>query len=399
MALAGLAGSAFATNGMFSHGYGMKSKGMAGASTASHDDAFAGANNPAAAVFSGDRIDLGADLFSPRREATMGGFFGPGGDATVESESEYFLIPEFGYNQMLGSDVAVGVSVYGQGGMNTDYPEVTGAGVNFFGGSGNLGVDLTQLIIAPTAALKFAPNHSVGVSALIGYERFAASGLPMAPTDDYDDAFGFGMRIGYMGKIGSAVTVGAAYATKVNFSELEDYNWLFLNGGDLDLAANWNIGVAWQVMPSLKLALDYQSIDYEGVDSIGAPVSTDPTVMGGFGWESIGVWKLGAEYKAGQNWTFRAGYSHTDSPIEGADLTACIGGSEACGEVTTNILAPGVIEDHVTLGFTYAFASGNELSMAYMHGFEQEVSGQGFFGEDTIKMYQDSIGVQYSWKM
>ena len=33
MALAGLAGSAYATNGYFSHGYGMKAKGMAGAST------------------------------------------------------------------------------------------------------------------------------------------------------------------------------------------------------------------------------------------------------------------------------------------------------------------------------------------------------------------------------
>jgi len=50
MALAGLAGSAYATNGYFSHGYGMKAKGMAGASTTNTDDAFFGANNPAAAA-------------------------------------------------------------------------------------------------------------------------------------------------------------------------------------------------------------------------------------------------------------------------------------------------------------------------------------------------------------
>ena len=40
MALAGLAGSAYATNGYFSHGYGMKAKGMAGASTTNTEDAF-----------------------------------------------------------------------------------------------------------------------------------------------------------------------------------------------------------------------------------------------------------------------------------------------------------------------------------------------------------------------
>jgi len=91
MALAGLAGSAFATDGYFSHGYGMKAKGMGGAATASSDDAFFGANNPAAAAFAGNRLDLGADLFSPRREASRTGL-GPL-DASVDSDSKYFLIP------------------------------------------------------------------------------------------------------------------------------------------------------------------------------------------------------------------------------------------------------------------------------------------------------------------
>ena len=104
MALAGLAGSAFATNGYFSHGYGMKSKGMAGASTASSDDAFGGANNPAAVAFAGNRLDLGADLFSPRREASNAGF-GGAGRCTSDSESNYFLVPEFGYNHMMSDSL------------------------------------------------------------------------------------------------------------------------------------------------------------------------------------------------------------------------------------------------------------------------------------------------------
>jgi long-chain fatty acid transport protein len=29
-----------------------------------------------------------------------------------------------------------------------------------------------QLIVAPTAAYKVAPNHSIGISPLIGYQRF-----------------------------------------------------------------------------------------------------------------------------------------------------------------------------------------------------------------------------------
>ena len=126
MALAGLAGSAYATNGYFSHGYGMKAKGMGGAATASSDDAFFGANNPAAAAFAGNRIDLGADLFSPIREVSSecGALACPAG-GVIESESNYFLVPEFGYNRMVNNNLALGVTVYGNGGMNTDYPAAT----------------------------------------------------------------------------------------------------------------------------------------------------------------------------------------------------------------------------------------------------------------------------------
>lgn len=392
MALAGLAGSAFATNGYFSHGYGMKAKGMAGASTANHDDAFFGANNPAAAAFAGNRIDLGVDLFSPKREAEIGGF------ASAESDSDYFLIPEFGYNRMMNPNLALGVTVYGNGGMNTDYPEVM-PGMNLFGQPGSLGVDLMQLIVAPTAAFKIAPDHSVGISPLLGYQRFKAEGIG-GPTDSYDSAFGYGVRIGYMGKITPTFTIGAAYASKMDFEEFDKYNWLFAEQGDFDIPENYNLGVAWQATPAIKLALDYQRINYSKVNSVGNPVMSlgapGASDAPGFGWDNIDVWKLGMEYKHSPQLTLRAGYSHTDSPIVG-DMTCAT--LTNCGEVTLNILAPAVIEDHVTLGFTYTLSSGNEVTVAYMHAFENKVSGAGLFGTDSIKMYQNSLGVQYSWKM
>ena len=70
-----------------------------------------------------------------------------------------------------------------------------------------------------------------------------------------------------------------------------------------------------------------------------------------------------------------------------------------------NIIAPGVITDHATLGLTYTLASGNELTMSYMHGFKNDVKGPSYFFDNTgapvdkIEMYQNSLGIQYSWKM
>ena len=415
MALAGLAGSAFATNGYFSHGYGMKSKGMAGASTASYDDAFFGANNPAAAAFAGNRADLGADLFMPIREASRTG--SPSGlNGTSESDSEMFLVPEFGYNRMVNSNLALGVTVYGNGGMNTDYPSLGGVlgNTNILGGTGSLGVDLMQLIVAPTAAYQIAPNHSLGISPLLGYQRFAATGLqafkPASSADAYltenghDDAFGWGVRVGYMGKITPTVTIGAAYASKMEFEEFEDYKGLFAEQGDFDIPENYNLGVAWQATPAFKVALDYQRINYGGVASVSNPLL--PNLMtsplgsdngAGFGWDDIDVWKLGVEYKHSQQLTLRAGYSHNDNPINASSDPT----SPDFGETSFNMIAPAVIEDHITLGFTYTLASGDEVTMAYMHGFENDVSGPSavFGGTEEIKMYQDAVGIQYSWKM
>ncbi|WP_296892874.1 outer membrane protein transport protein [Thiobacillus sp.] len=411
MALAGLAGSAYATNGYFSHGYGMKAKGMAGASTASSDDAFGGANNPASMAFAGNRLDLGVDLFSPRREASNAGDFGT--PVSSKSDSNYFLVPELGYNHMVNNDLALGVTVYGNGGMNTNYKALSGFGnTNILGGQGKLGVDLMQLIVAPTAAYKIAPNHSIGISPLIGYQRFKAYGLQAfnsysasnanLTNNGYDDSFGYGVRIGYMGKITPTVTIGAAYASKMNFQEFDKYKGLFAEQGDFDIPENYNLGAAWDVTPTVKLALDYQRINFSKVPSVGNPV-TNLLVLGqplgstngpGFGYSNINVWKLGTEYKYSQNLTLRAGYSHSDNPISASDT----------GETMLNILAPAVIKDTATLGFTYTLASGNELTMAYMHGFKNSVSaarpGAPFGTQvDTIEMYQNSLGIAYSWKM
>ena len=402
MVLAGLATSAQATNGYFAHGYGMKAKGMAGAATASSDDAFGGANNPGSMAFAGNRLDLGVDLFSPRREASRSGSIGL--DGSADSKSNYFLIPEVGYNHMVNPNLALGVTVYGNGGMNTNY---RGGQINCgFGpanllcGSGNLGVDLVQLIVAPTAAFKVTPNHSIGVSPLLGYQRFKAEGLQAFGVANasggnlgYDDSFGYGLRVGYMGKITPNVSIGAAYASKMKFDEFGKYARLFAEQGGFDIPSNYNVGVAWQVAPAFKLAMDYQRINFSSVNSVGNAANS-PGAFGadngpGFGWEDVKVWKLGMEYKYSPQMTFRAGVSRANSPIEGS-------------EVTINILAPAVIENHATLGFTHTMASGNELSVAYMHAFKNDVEGPsslGAGGTDKIKMYQNSLGIQYSWKM
>ena len=112
----------------------------------------------------------------------------------------------------------------------------------------------------------------------------------------------------------------------------------------------------------------------------------------GFGWQSVDVLKLGFEYQYNQDLKLRAGWNHTDNPIRSAD-------------VTFNMIAPGVIKDHLTLGFTYNVSKDSELTMAYMHAFKNSVSGDSLFNkwvggtaQDKIEMYQNSLGIAYGLK-
>jgi long-chain fatty acid transport protein len=407
-----------ATNGYFAHGYGLTAKGMGGAATALAEDSFGGANNPASMVWAGSRLDLGIDWFRPIRSAQRSdaGFATLNG--AVDSDHKDFLIPEFGYNALLRNDLSLGVSVYGNGGMNTTYPQGSfncGAGAaNMLCGSGNLGVDLTQLIVAPTVSYKLNAQHSIGASVLLGYQRFKAYGLqafdnapgfpaftsaPGSVTDrGYDNAYGGGVRVGYMGRLNDAITVGASYSTKVYMSKFKKYAGLFADGGDFDIPSNYSVGVALMPNAAWTLALDYARINYGSVASVGnSSMAAAPLGAAngpGFGWKDINVFKLGAAWRVNERWTLRAGYNHGDNPVDAAD-------------VTFNILAPGVVTEHYTLGFRLAIGKDSDLTGALMVAPHQSVSGSSLFngvmgagaaGNETIGMRQSSVGLAWSRK-
>jgi long-chain fatty acid transport protein len=413
-----LALPAFATTGYFPHGYGLKAKGMGGASTALAQDSLGGATNPASMVWAGSRLDLGADIFMPHRDSERSGAGFPTLNGSVDSGRTAFLVPEFGYNRMMNNDLSLGVSVYGNGGMNTTYPQGSfncGAGAaNMLCGSGGLGVDLMQLIVAPTVAYKIAPRHSVGASLLLGYQRFKATGLqafdnapgfppftqsPGSVTNKgSSSSTGVGVRLGYFGQLTDTVSVGASYSPKMKMGSLDEYKGLFAGGGSFDIPANYSAGVAFKPAAAWTVAMDYQRINYSGVAAVGNP-SASATPLGaangpGFGWRDIDVFKLGVAWQMNSLWTLRAGYAHGQNPISPAD-------------VTFNILAPGVMTSHYTAGFTYALTNDSELTGALMVAPRQSVTGPSLFnavmgpgaaGTETIRMRQTTIGLAWSRK-
>ncbi|MFZ0255874.1 MAG: outer membrane protein transport protein [Gammaproteobacteria bacterium] len=219
--------TALATNGYFSHGYGTKAKGMAGASGAAlPQETMTAFTNPAGIVKLGGRADLGLAFFMPDRGYTANNDFVPDPNdplgaapitpGTVESDNSVFLIPHLGLSWMLDDKSALAVTLAGQGGMNTEYPTATfenfafepntalvfgpggqpvvgPGGLEFepvasndprnlnpngrFNASKPTGVDLIQMAIALTYSRQLTERHAVGITPIFAIQRFKAEGL------------------------------------------------------------------------------------------------------------------------------------------------------------------------------------------------------------------------------
>jgi long-chain fatty acid transport protein len=401
---------ASATNGYFSHGYGAKSQGIAGVGIALPQDALAAATNPAGTAAVGNRYDFGLTAFKPDRGADISGnIFGA--DASYSGNgTSAFLIPDFGYSRQINPDLAVGLAVYGNGGMNTDYSQNP---YSRFSAQGEAGINLEQLFISPSLAYKLNSNHTFGLAVNLAYQRFKAKGISLfggnggsvAPGNvsdqGVDSTTGAGVRLGWLGKVAPQLTLGATWSSKIS-GKFDKYKGLFADGGGFDVPENYGVGLAFEATPDWTVAADVQTIRYSKVGSVGNSASSffaQQSQLGapngpGFGWKDVTVLKLGASHKLRSDLTLRAGLSVANQPVPQA-------------ETFFNILAPGVITKHVTLGATWTTAGSGEFTGFIAHGLAETVNGSasippglppGFGGGNAnIRLKEYIVGIAYGW--
>ncbi len=393
--------SAHATNGYLAYGYGMRTKGMAGAGIAYAQDSLAIATNPAGLAGVADGLELGVDIFVPRRGSTIH----QGGDSVryAGNDTRLFIIPEFGYSRHVSERLALGLALYGNGGMNADY------GTNpygRFGATGRLRMDLAQAFLAPGVAFKVTGSQSIGLAVNLAYQRFEMrgtdlfSGFSVAPGEvsgrGHDDSIGWGVRLGWTGEIGDRLRLGATWQSKTWMSRFDDYRGLFEGAGRFDVPENYGLGIALRATDRFTIALDWQKILYSEVDSVGnssallfAGIPLGGDGGPGFGWRDVKVWKLGASYALSDSLTARAGVSGNSQPIPAQ-------------ETFINIIAPGVVRTHLTLGATWKHGERNAINVAYMHAFRETVNGAGSIppafggGEVDNWLSENSLGVSWS---
>jgi len=406
--------AAFATDGYFMDGYGANQTAVAGAGVAYSQDAMAISLNPAGLTHVDDQLVLGISGFMPFRSYDAGGYQpDPHGlpqalPGDHDSNNDIFGIPNFAWTHHLGPDTVLGVGLYGNGGMNTTYPAAV------FGAPSPVGVDLQQAFMSVSLSQRFG-QFSVGVAPILAMQTFKATGIStfggisLNPSDLSDNGFAFsyggGVRAGIEYDVSPALRLAVAGSSRIYMTDFDLYKGLFAGGGSFDIPATITAGLSYDVMPNVTMMLDYKHIFYSDIPAIanpstnfltgcipGASGGTGSGCLGGsngtgFGWQDINVYKLGVEWRYDPQWTFRAGYSYNDQPILPRD-------------VMFNILAPGVVQNHITAGFKYAYSDKIDLEFAAMYAPDTTVKGidVGGLGQPiSISMYQveTTLGIVY----
>lgn len=427
-----VAGPAAATEGYFQPGYGAVQKAEAGAGVANPQDAMALSINPAGLVDLPTMVTGGVTAFMPYRgyEVNGPGFVAPGpffGANSVQSTQNFFVLPNIAYSSPIDGDTSWGVAAYGNGGMNTTYP-ATFNGNPFpscaiVGGvycGGATGVDLKQMFISVGVAKRFG-SISVGIAPIFAVQLFKADGLgffgfPPIPgltfssdpthltNNGYSWSYGGGARLGVEWKITPSLRLGVAGQTPIFMTAFSKYAGLFAGNGQFNIPGNITAGIAFDALPTLTLMAEYKHIFYSGVPAIANPsaqIILPPIGPGrrlgqgdgpGFGWHDINVYTFGAEWRVTPNLALRAGYAHNDNPVRGLD-------------VTFNILAPGIVTDHITGGFGYKFSENLNLDFALTYVPTKKVSGPEAtpFGYNllrtiTLNMHQWEAALGMSYK-
>ncbi len=413
---------AHASNGFFHTGYSPVSSGMGGGGAAYPADAFIMVNNPAGLVRLESRNDVGFKLFSPWTVVEVAG-------NNQGTSRHWFPGLNAAINRPVGDDLAVGLALYGNGGIGNKFHDnvfdlAVGGGVpTGLPDTRELSLQMFNMLLVPSIAWAWNDRHAVGASLLLAYQRIevrglgnfqcftptaagdpgCATGAPAVRSDHLtnegkDHAVGIGLRVGWLGEVAPGLRVGVGASTKIVMSRFDRYKELLPNRGSFDLPAVFVAGIDYEVSPVWRVTVDWQRTAYETsrafsnpgpvITPLGPGLPQGADLLGGdkgfgFGWEDQDIFKLGVEHRRG-HWVWRAGYNYGKSPVPQDQF--------AFGPLHNSIM-----EHNLTFGFTRSRPGGAAVTVAFGYGFQTNQKAATPLGPVELEHTEYVLDLAYSW--
>jgi long-chain fatty acid transport protein len=398
--------------GLILPGSGAMHRSMAGASTAIGADALGALYwNPAViSGLPGSEVVIGSELIIPDTHlgsTVPAGAFGPLGPATTMSgltRSDSGVVPTTGVGAVYRPEDSR--LSYGLGLVT-----LAAGGVNFPG-------DPSNPILAPTGPLNqfiLGPQVSsllvLGIEPTVSYQLTDRLALGFGPMVDvsivsFDPAFfgptsqiriidprqfptgthtrpfwGGGFRAGGTYRVLDNLVAGFSY-TSPQWFETWRFNARDANGDPITFRTQFtlpqifSLGLAYDGIDRLLLAGDVRWFDYRTTQLLGEPIRE-----GGAGWDSVWAVALGGRYQLSERLSVQLGYLFNENPVP-SDLALF------------NTQLPALTKHTLSAGTNVQMNDWVGLSLAYVHGFKNSITGTVFplLGTSTtIDTEYDSI--------
>ncbi len=380
---------ALRAQGIALSGVGPINRSMGGASTGAPIDAGGALMwNPASiSGLPGSEVDLGMELLLPSEKlfSNLPAFHlqgSTGGEPGVAPIPEMALV-----HKTEGSPWTYGVGVFGIAGFQTNYPAsltnpiLTPQPPNGVG-LGRLSSVAEYYQVVPTASYAINENLSVGVAPTLTIAKLDMNPMVFtAPNDaagtgffNYPTAdgtryhFGGGFQVGVYYSANEAWQVGFCFKSPQWFETFTSNVTDELGRpGVASVRFNYpmilSLGGAYTGIENWLFACDVRYFNYSAADGFGSPAAFGPTgAVLGLGWRDIFSVHTGVQYCASQRLRLRIGYAFNQDPI----------GTESA---FFNVGSPLITQHVVGIGCSYNLTCNESLSLAYLHGFQNDVSG------------------------
>jgi long-chain fatty acid transport protein len=386
-----------AAQGIALSGAGPINRSMGGAATAALIDA-AGALywNPASiSALTHSEMSFGMELAIPTGEISSrvaGNALGPGVppvtlEGTSRSESGAAAIPAFAYvHKPEDSRWTYGLGVFGIGGFVANYPAslnnpvLTPPPPNGLG-LGQVAAQFDLIQLAPTLCYELSPHLSVGFAPTVVLGRLVAKPALFAAPDDAngDGSATYPAAIGTRTHWGAGFQVGAYYRTDSHWhfgATLKSPQWLEtlrFNSEDelgaprlikfrVDYPLIASIGASYSGLENYVFACDLRYLDYADTAGFESAAFDETGAITGLGWNSVMAVALGVQRRMTDRLTLRCGYDFNENPVPSANTSV-------------NAASALIIKHWLCLGLSYQVLSNAVCSVAYVHGFQNSITG------------------------
>jgi long-chain fatty acid transport protein len=391
----------------------VKATGMAATCISYPLDSLVGAYNPAGITDVGDRFDVeaawvqdwGKSKVSGNRTAT--GALNPLTNGSRNGMRTKTVYPAgFGLTKgwCLANDweVSAGLILYNRNYQKTTYKHA----LALFGRS-PAGLEYLNETVAPIVAVKWCDRHSIGISVNYQIERLKVNGLQnfdntlfsSAPghvtNRGYEYATGWGVTIGYLGKLTDSLSIGVTYQPETGMTRLNKYKGFLADRGRLNIPRKIGAGISYHITPCLVVAFDVEHIQWSKIRSLHNPLLHNGVLekLGqkngpGFGFRNQWYYRVGSEWRINESWTVRAGYRYANTPIRRS-------------QTAVNVLTLDTVESFVTVGGTWNLNECNEFTITYAYGFEHKIRGRNaipaFLGGGNVDLKEQKYALGIAW--